>query len=454
MLPGEIEQLFNKYRIDYELVRINPTLPFSKAVVELGIDPDQVAVSNMLTDKKEQLLVIYPLNKTLDLQSLNEKLRRKFILVPASELQLEWPTYCGKCLPLAKVYRLQAEVYEDFANGRAVYFQTGKTELCRVSSTDFCKMQGSAMYDNFFLRETDGSLEIEDNGNVASRRDMIRERLQSINSLPAMPSMAQRLLRLNMRKTTSARELAAVVEQDPSLCSQLIRLARSPLYYYKGEINSVKDVISRVLGYDLVMDMALGVSVGKAFRNARKGRLGLHEYWRHSIYCAVLCERLARAVNMTEKPEPAMAYLCGLLHNFGFLLLGHLYPGDFRALNRAVTSYPDSSVIDLEHTMIGVTHMEMGAWLMQAWDLPEEIVVVVREHHNEYYRDSHSEYVKLVMIANRMLAELELGDENDHSIPSSLLSSLNIDEAMIDSIYQEILGSSQGLDYIAQQLAA
>lgn len=456
MLPREIEQFFLKNNIQFEIVTINPNLSVCNSVIEVGINPGQVAVASLLRDKKGSLLTIYPANSTLDIHNLNEKLRRQFQLLPLAEIQLEWPTYGhGECIPLAQIYRLDAEVFDDFISAKSVYFQINKGELCRVSSTDFCKMQGSAMYDDFFVKKPANP--DRDNKRTefcASRKDAIRDRLKSINALPAMPTIAQRLLRLNMKQNPTVKELSDIVEQDPSLCAQLIRFSRSSLYQYRGELRSIKDVIARVLGFNLVLDMALGVAIGKAFKNPREGKLGLTEYWRHAIYSAVLCEKLCQAVGSEIKPDPATAYLCGLLHNFGFLVLGHLFPQEFTMLNQAATKYPDSSIIDLEHTIVGVTHMEMGAWLMQAWNLPEEVVVVVREHHNEHYHDTHSVYANLAVIANRMLVDLDLGDEKSNEFPTSIVNALELDTALARNIHENIIESSQGLDSIATQLAA
>jgi HD-like signal output (HDOD) protein len=168
----------------------------------------------------------------------------------------------------------------------------------------------------------------------------------------------------------------------------------------------------------------------------------------------VLAQKLCAAVNGKVSPRPGMAYLAALLHNFGYLLLGHLFPQEFALLNRAATKYPDSPIIELENTIIGATHMELGVWLMQAWNMPDEITISIREHHNEHYHDLHCVYPNLVLIANRLLAEVEIGDEKQTEIPSGIKDYLQLDEDKVKQIFEDLMSVGQGLDYMALQMAA
>ena len=223
----------------------------------------------------------------------------------------------------------------------------------------------------------------------------LRRRIEQIYQLPPMPEMAQRILALRNDPDASIADLAAIVEMDPSLAAQVVRHATSPFYGYRGKIRSIHDAITRVLGFDLVMNMALGLAMGRSFRNPKDGPLGLRAFWRHAVYSACLAQALAREVPEDRRPEPGLAYLAGLLHNFGFLLLGHLFPPEFKLLNRLVAANPDKPVSALEKCVLGMGqaqdvldmgHAGIGAWLMQAWQMPEEIVVTLREHHDPEYR--------------------------------------------------------------------
>src|SRR3569833_527654 len=97
----------------------------------------------------------------------------------------------------------------------------------------------------------------------------LRADIERMTEFPVMPELAQRIMAL--RSEPSARELAAVVELDPGIAGQLVRYASSPLFAYGGKLNSIRDAISRVLGVERAMDIALGAAAGKPFRGPAGG---------------------------------------------------------------------------------------------------------------------------------------------------------------------------------------
>jgi len=289
---------------------------------------------------------------------------------------------------------------------------------------------------------------------VEQRRKKIRAKLQKLDSLPAMPKMASEIIQISSNPYANSHDLAAVIEQDPSLAAQLMRYAKSSFYGYRGEIDSLHQAISRVLGFDMVMDMALGIALGKSFRIPANGTLGLKAFWKHAVYSAMLVQRLSAAVNAVHRPRPGQAYLAGLLQNIGLLALGQLFPEEFAMLNKAVNKYPDVPLIVLEEKVLGVTHSEVGSWLMEAWDMPGELLIAVREHHDPEYDDSHATYANLVLVSNRLLSTIDVGDELNDELPNAILSRLGIDSATALGIFEKLLKDRAGLDYMAVQMAA
>ncbi|WJW74766.1 HDOD domain-containing protein [Thiohalobacter sp. IOR34] len=290
----------------------------------------------------------------------------------------------------------------------------------------------------------------------------IRRRIEAVYELPPMPEMARRVLELRGDPDASIADLAGIVELDPSLAAQVVRYATSPLYGYRGKINSIHDAITRVLGFDLVMNMALGLATGKSFSISADGPLGLHAFWRHAVYSAALMQALVRRMPPELRPDPGMAYLAGLLHNFGFLLLGHLFPPEFTLLNKLVAARPASPVTALEKCVLGMGqaqdlldmgHAQMGAWLMQSWQMPEEIIVTLREHHNPDYADEHAEYVQLVILADHLLKRHEIGDAPHGELPAGSLERTGLDEALAEAVLEDLFEDVSLLDGMARQLA-
>lgn len=290
----------------------------------------------------------------------------------------------------------------------------------------------------------------------------LRRRIEQVYELPPMPEMAHRVLALRNNPDASIAELAAIVELDPSLAAQVVRYATSPFYAYRGKIHSIQDAITRVLGFDMVMNMALGLATGKSFRNPCEGPLGLHAFWRHAVYSATLVQALAKHISPRRRPQPGMVYLAGLLHNFGFLLLGHLFPPEFKLLNKLVAAHPESPVTALEKCVLGMGqaqnllemgHAQIGAWLMHSWRMPEEIIITLREHHNPEYQGDHAVFPHLVMLADHVLKGRDIGDAPDAQLPPLALEITGLSEATIQAVADELFQDCSALDMMARQLA-
>lgn len=275
----------------------------------------------------------------------------------------------------------------------------------------------------------------------------IEKRIEQVYELPTMPELGRRILLLQSDPNAGALQLANIVQLDPSLAAQVIRYASSAYYGYRGRINNIHDAISRVLGYDLVLNLALGLAAGRSFRIPDEGPLGLSRFWEHAMLSAVLAQKLGACVPGAQRPKSGYSYLCGLLHDFGVLLLGHLFLPEFKLLNRFAAAHPDKTLTELEGRLLGMGgardvlamgHARIGAWLMQAWKMPESVVVTLLEHHNPEYRGEHEVCVHLLQLCDFLLLhEDDVPEPGD--LPEAHLSILQVAPDRVLDIAAQVL---------------
>ena len=454
----KIQDVLNKQRVPYKLFP-HPFEPSAIRVAQsLGIDPQKVMQASILRDEASMLMVIYSAAGELDLEGLNKMSQRNFSMLTAYQVREVLPA-CeeGICAPIASIDNLGAIVDKSLSSADPVYMVIDSEHLCQISKADFFNLQGGSVMKKLSIVNDDlsrSSVTERLQTDVESRRELIRQRLQNVQDLPVMPKVAHEVLLLSADPYANATDLSGIIGQDPSLSAQIVRYSRSPFYGYKGDVESIQDAISRVLGFDMVLDLAMGVSVGKAFRNPEDGPLGLNEFWQHATYSAALVQQLGKVVSSAHRPRPGMAYLAGLLHNFGFLLLGHLFPHEFSLLNNAVQRNPRAPIVALESGTLGVTHMELGSWLMEAWDMPGELITSIKEHHNEGYQGVHAVYPNLVFISNRLLNTIGSGDEASNKLPGAIIRNLGLTEDRVLEIFADVMEKRESLDYMAVQMVA
>jgi HD-like signal output (HDOD) protein len=91
---------------------------------------------------------------------------------------------------------------------------------------------------------------------------------------------------------------------------------------------------------------------------------------------------------------------------------------------------------------------------MEAWGLPGELVIAVRNHHDESYWDEHASYAQLVLIANRALAEHGLGETDQAGLPAFSLEMLGLKAQQVIELTNSLFDSGDDLEDLARRLAA
>lgn len=463
-LPATIREFLEREHADYELLFHHRTTTLTQAAEACELPVNQLVRAVVLVDGQGPLMAVLPADHVLDFEALCTLLQRDMELLPGNRLDtLFSDCEARSCPPLAPAYGLDVIVDTALEEHEHIVFEPGShTTLVQMPREQYLRLLGHATGGRFsrpaasLRAEVEGSTGEGRVSNVVERLTPARVKpdVDEFHELPPLPATAARILQLAADPHSNARQLAEIIEQDPALSAQILRYANSSLYGYAGSIGNLQTAIARVLGFDYVLNLALGFSIGKSLRIPREGPFGLDAFWKHSVYAARLVEQLARCLPKRQRPPGGTAYLAGLLQNLGRLVLGHTFQPEFFILNRFAQANPDMPTCELERHVLGVTHDRIGAWLMEAWGLPQELVTAVRHHHDEDYWERHATYPQLVLVANRALALHGLGEHDPAGLPAFSLGMLGLDEGQVFEITEKLFDSSDDLEDLAQRLAA
>lgn len=273
----------------------------------------------------------------------------------------------------------------------------------------------------------------------------VKQRLEDTLGLPSLSPTVKKIVELRSDPDAGVNELVPVVRVDPSLSAQVMSWAASPYYAAPGNVNSIDDAIIRVLGFDLVINMALGTAMGEMLNVPKTGPKEGTPYWRQAVYNAALAEALCKAMPAEIRPQPGLVYLAALLHNFGYLVLAHLFPPHFNVLSRYIEANPHFPIYAIEQQILSVTREQIGSWLMSSWDLPEEVCTAIRYQNNADYEGDYSYSVKVLYVANRMLRERSLSDGPFEEIPESLFTELGLERYKADIILTNLMSNDEDI---------
>jgi len=268
---------------------------------------------------------------------------------------------------------------------------------------------------------------IDSNNALIEPPNDLRAAVARIKELPPLPGIAARIMKLAADPLADARKLAEIVELDPLLTTQVIRWASSSLYGYKGKISSVQDAVTRVLGYQFVFDLVLGLSALSPLKAPPDGAIGTRSFWTHALASTHLMSELNEQLSSEFKFEPQTIFFVALMHNIGFPLLGDQFRNEFKILSNLAQANPTLSLHKLEQFAFGVNHCELGSWLLNTWNMPTAVIDVVYHHHNPQYRGDNYQLNLLTYLNDNLLASIGIGDSLDNSNCDQVFEELKID---------------------------
>jgi putative nucleotidyltransferase with HDIG domain len=215
-----------------------------------------------------------------------------------------------------------------------------------------------------------------------------------LQRLPAQPVSAMRILRMLDDPHASTADLARLVETDPALSAQVMRMANAPYYGLSQNVSSAGRAVV-LLGFTTVR--ALAVS-GACSLLAGHDRSVLFPpgFWLHAVTTGVASAAVARRVGVTANE----AFSAGLLHDIGAALLYRRDPKAYQRILDAADFDPDA-LLALERKEMGTTHPELGAQAMDAWRFPPAFVRAV-EHHHRSPRDVNGTLTRVVIVGESL----------------------------------------------------
>lgn len=453
-VAARLEHFLARKGIPYTEQPIDQVVNLDAAVIASGQPQDHFIRATLLIDINGVVMAVHGFNSALDMDAVQQLTGRRLQPLTARQSnRLFADCDPGFQPPIGGAYDIPVLVDEDVLTYSRALMSSGNDHT-------LIELDGRAL--RLALAGSHGG-HLVIRGRATAERDAltleeVADKLQKLYRLPPMPALALKILKLTANTEATARELAELIEFDPSLTAQIMRYARSALFNYPGQINSVQEAVTRVLGFDRVAHIALGIASVRAFDVPRQGMLGMDSFWRHSLYCAFLCQRIASHCN----EDRSLAYLCGLLHNFGLLLVGHLFPSEFEELNTLREANPDVSMHSLEQQVFGagsgqdvlaVGHGAIGGILHRLWQLPDPVIKAAGMHQQAGYHGEHENYVLMVQLANGLLKERGIGDEfNPDDIPA-LASALGLGEDAVVAIGANIDEVAGELDALAVSLS-
>jgi putative nucleotidyltransferase with HDIG domain len=216
----------------------------------------------------------------------------------------------------------------------------------------------------------------EDDPAVADAKaaESLAAHLAELEGLRPFPVVVQKVIACVSHPDFKIEQVRDLIEEDPALAARVLRMANSAAFHARTPCASIQDAIVK-MGARTVTDLASGMAAMTAFADLKGAGKAVRE---HCVGTAAIVRALAYRVG--EGAAPAMAFLVGLLHDMGKLLILQTRHQSYAELVVATAGVPDELHLQ-EREFLGYDHAVLGGHVLAKWGLPYPVPKIVAWHH-------------------------------------------------------------------------
>ncbi len=227
-----------------------------------------------------------------------------------------------------------------------------------------------------------------------------------IDSLPALPTVVNKVMQVTADPNSSATDLMNVINQDQSLSTAILKMANSAFFGMTRKVTSLQLAVS-VLGFTAIQNLVLARSVFKSFKGiGSKNHFDMRAFWKHSFACGLSAKVIAAEI----KGDKNDLFVAGLIHDIGKLVIYMALPMKFAEIIK-MSGDVASKTFDVEKQVVGITHDEIAMSLLSRWLFPEELVTAVGFHHRPNEADQSQ--LALAIHAADLLTHISDSKDNE-----------------------------------------
>ncbi len=239
--------------------------------------------------------------------------------------------------------------------------------------------------------------------------------IEKLGELPAAPIILSKVLKLTSDLRSNIYDISKYISADQALTAKVIHLSNSPIYGRIFAISSLNEAI-KVLGFNQVKSIIITASAFRIFQSVEQASIA-HILWGHSLATALAARLIVEKYGMLDKEE---AYLCGLLHDIGKLVLLQSIPHCYSDIVEKVKE-GDLSFIQAEGKELGFNHVNVGHELLKIWKFPTNLVSQISAHHTT--KVNQKEYsmnlARVTAIANSIAKQIGAGFFEAYEAPNN-----------------------------------
>lgn len=263
---------------------------------------------------------------------------------------------------------------------------------------------------------------------IQQKRERTTKIISNILNLNVIPKVVFELMKILDNPNTTAHELNKIISKDQALVTKILSVANSPLYGLQRKVSTI-DFAILVLGFKELKSIISVISISDALKNKTDKYLNQKEFMLHSYMVGAASKKIAKDMGFQNNGE---AFIAGFLHDIGISIV-HRYLHSNFAMIYDLMETQKLSFRDAEIEVNGMTHEEIGSFLLEKWNFPAEICDAVLNHHNPGKAQTSPSMAAIVSVADYMTQSLKVGElklDKDNHLDEYTLGKFNFEKEL------------------------
>ncbi len=248
--------------------------------------------------------------------------------------------------------------------------------------------------------------------------ETVYSKLNGIKNLPAIPKIMFDAISAIKTNPGNVLKISEIIGRDQGIATKILSVANSPLYGMLRKVSTLEFAIM-LLGSTELEKIITAISLSNAIRFKSIPNFNEKDYWKHSLAVGLLSKDIARRSGLQEISGDA--FIGGMLHDVGVQLIVKYFPKEYEIIFK--NKNENNNFLDLEVEVLGLTHQEVGAYLIDRWDLPTSLVECVKFHHNPNENLENEKLVAVIHLADYIANQFSLTEgtwDDNISVDSSI----------------------------------
>jgi len=279
--------------------------------------------------------------------------------------------------------------------------------------------------------------------------DSVRRRLLSVERLPTISTMFQKLVATIEDDRTTAKDLEKLVTLDQVITSRILKAVNSPFYGFNNVATLSRAIV--LLGFAEIKNIALSASLMEVFNvKSNVGRFVVSDFWLHSMATAFIARYLARKAGIPSCEE---FFTVGLLHDIGKVVFLKQEPLLFRSI--LDVAHEEGISLPEAEKRHGISHSLVGWFLLEKWNFPERVALAVKNHHDPKKDDAGFLEAAVIHISDYLAIHSRIGASGNPAPSKPLprtLSALNLTPRILEELMEEMMTKAELIHDMGAQL--